>query len=178
MSEIRKYPLDFVKRTMKLYDTLYNEALDNDLEVTLLLNCLLGFIVAIKESDQNNKIPKFNKKIYKLKKEDTDAIPTDIKYREPNLNDNRDNVYKYDLIFDYGHLITQKNMYFLISEIRNSIAHQNIEIENKNGKVKNIIFYCYDKNKVIYFEVKFTIKKLKDFSLFLANNYVEKYTDS
>ena len=46
---IHNYPKEFVERTLNLLDQFYDEARSKELEVTFLLNCLLGLIIATYE---------------------------------------------------------------------------------------------------------------------------------
>jgi hypothetical protein len=49
--ESTNYPKDFVERTKKLVETHYEcIKTTNELEVTFLINCLLGLIVAVAEN--------------------------------------------------------------------------------------------------------------------------------
>lgn len=48
--ENKNYPLEFVERTIKLLEELSPHAKKAELDVTFLLNCTLGLIVATSEN--------------------------------------------------------------------------------------------------------------------------------
>ena len=55
MGEIKIYNIDIVKRTKEILDDYYVEFEKRGREVTFLMNCLLGIIIVITETEKRNR---------------------------------------------------------------------------------------------------------------------------
>ncbi|WP_462137712.1 HEPN family nuclease [Candidatus Mycalebacterium sp.] len=123
MSEYQNFPLDFTKRTLELV-----KEYEGDYEATLLINCLLGLLVAPHEFDEI---------MYLLRREEERT-----KWRKLFL----------DRVEDWGTYKAKDNkekprgqtLINFIRSIRNSLAHFHFEPMHKNKKVKGFCFR--DKN--------------------------------
>lgn len=56
MGAIKNYPIDFPKRTLELIDSFNKREINYRLDVTLLMNCLLGLIVIAVETSKREKL--------------------------------------------------------------------------------------------------------------------------
>ena len=65
--EIKNYPKEFVERTIRLLEELEPKAKEIELEVSFLLNCLLGMVVSVLEN--LNKLDKgqYDKSLFSIK---------------------------------------------------------------------------------------------------------------
>jgi hypothetical protein len=165
----KNYSIEFVERTKQVLEILEQKAKENNLEVTFLLNTLLGLIVMCSEKGKNI----FNKKI------DDDfiekIIPQDIQITEnitiefkQGMDDKIErNITKKEF------LISKEQIWF-IEKIRNGIAHQNIEPNPNGGEIWTHIRIYNKRNNKIDFGVTLSIDQLKKLALSIADTYLEK----
>jgi hypothetical protein len=183
--KIIDYPKEFVERTLELVNTMYADIQNNKkLEVTFLMNCLLGLIVPIVENKQIMKL--FNKNI---DDEFADKIPKTVWYLDNNRDrknhetlqrENKDKPYfivqssdfeiksKGDLIVNTEYI---KQQFF--SKLRNAIAHQNVMARNEDNKWVGVRMWNETKSIIVDFEIEFTIDELRDFASYIAGIYVK-----
>lgn len=172
MSAINIYRIDIIKRTKEILEENFQSFEEKDREVTFLLNCLLGLIVAISENEKR-KVKVFKGNI------DTDfltLIPAKIGFVEGRqLDADLTNADLTELSVKVGHkpALKKKSQLWLINKIRNGIAHQNIEGMNENGKWVSVRLWNSDNNARKDFEVIFVIEELKRFAIALADKYLE-----
>ena len=148
-----KFDIQFIERTRKIidgYKGTYN--------ITLLLNCLLGLIVLPSE-------------FYKRKARTFfDADIADI----PELNDLVNGITFNPTKRQNGNWVAdRKNLRNLVKKVRNGVSHQQIECIDDNGKWDKVVikdFNSYNQNN-LELEVSWTPKQLKEFALFVADNY-------
>ena len=55
MGAIEKYKIGIVKRTKEILQDYYPTFQEKDREVTFLMNCLLGLIIAITEAEKSDR---------------------------------------------------------------------------------------------------------------------------
>ena len=82
MTAIKNYPKDFVERTIRLLKELDPEAKKIDLEVTFLLNCLLGMVVSVLENLNKLDKSEYEKSLFSIKLNNDElenVIPDKIK---------------------------------------------------------------------------------------------------
>lgn len=194
MTRIKDYPKDFVERTIILLNKLEPKAKELDLEVTFLLNCLLGMVVTVLENLNKLDKTEYNKSLFSIKLNNEkikDKIPDKIKairgneiinsYKEQfnaigflkNEGETEIEIGKSIVKFMTASEIRNQDFKWLLNKIRNGIAHQNImptsESENWNG----IRIWNYNSNGLKDFAIQFDVDELKDFSLEVANRYLE-----
>ncbi|WP_296331180.1 HEPN family nuclease [uncultured Treponema sp.] len=180
--EINEIQREFVERTKKLLESSFEEVESiNHYEVTFLLNCLLGLIVAVSEFDSRKKENKiFNKKI----KDDSNFlahIPSDIQYfdnTEVAIGSNYGRLHKRDYSVSEKNKedlqTSDKKQDWYLKKIRNSIAHLNIEPENEGDKWIGVELYNEDQ-KMKDFSVVYKNTELKKFAIYIAGKYLENY---
>lgn len=170
MSEIKDRE-EFVKRTREILEKKYAYfKKDEDREVTFLLNCLLGTIVAVSESKKSNLKGNIDDKFLELFPDKIGFLKK--KSEEYYLSDTE----KSSIDFEVGHRTDLKIMpkRWLLKKIRNGIAHLNIEWENDGGKCKTIRLWNEAASKVKDFEITFEIEQLKDFAIELSKKYLSE----
>lgn len=172
MTEIKKYKIDIINRTSEILDKHYPYFKDNDREVTFLMNCLLGLIIAIFENEKKKR--KFL--IGNIDHNFLTLIPDKIGFI--NSRDITDDLTNQDLtqisvnVRHKDHL-SIKDKYWFVNKLRNGIAHQNIEGINENGKWAGVRIWNENNDKKD-FEIIFQIDELKAFAIGLSNLYNEK----
>jgi len=173
------YPNEFVKRTLRLLKENFHIFNEKDIEVTLLLNCLLGLIVTVRENKKRNKLSFFDDDIddhfltfVPAKVGFVDSKPVSESYDLTKMNMNESNVsvsHKDDL--------KKKPKFWLIDKIRHGIAHQNIEGVNHGGKWVGVrLWNGSNKGKKKNFEIVFTIKQLRKLAIEVSNKYLSFIT--
>ena len=199
MSEAKNYPLDFVKRTIKLINDIEPFAKDEKLEVTFLLNCMLGMIVSVHENTSNTK----QGEIFKTKLNSTelkDVVPKKIKvlkmtYKQAQemSTENKKKINEFGFLKNFKESeiplnpkpikfktekeVLELNLDYVLKNVRNGVAHQNIMPTNENGTWKGIRIWneipIKKKEGVMNFAIAFNISQLRKFSLKVAEIYVE-----
>ena len=187
MSEIINYKLEFVKRTRDIIensDGCFSSAqLDGDSrEVTFLLNCLLGLVVAVSENISVSRILYDNqidedfksniphkvaflrsgdiKKSYKEDGNFTELLSKEQKVLTINIEIKR-----------HKNLSILTKLNFL-TKIRNAIAHQHIEGLNNSGEWVGVKLWN-ESDIGRNFEIEFEIQELKKFALYISEAYIK-----
>ena len=173
MTEIKGYKIDIVKRTKEILNDFYPTFDENDREGTFLMNCLLGLIIAITESEK--KSPKLFRGI--IDEQFIKHIPNRIGFiQSKNIEDDLTNhdLTEIDLNVSHRNDLIGKDKLWLISKLRNCIAHQNIKGINENEKWVGVRLWNMNNNQKD-FEIIFKISELKMFSVELAEKFIEAY---
>ena len=170
MGKINNYKIDFIQRTKEILKTNYQSFEDKDREVTFFLNCLLGLIVTISENEKREK------KVFKdnIDNEFLALIPDKIGFVESNrVDDDLTSTDLTELNVKVGHrnALKGKSQLWFINNIRNGIAHQNIEGINENDKWVGVRLWNTNASKRD-FEIIFTIEQLKQLAIVLSEKYL------
>ena len=174
MSSIRNREA-FVRRTKEILERKYDYFKEEeDREVTFLLNCLLGTIVAVSENEKKTK-KKLSASV--IDGEFLDLIPDKIGFLK-NVKGKYGVKRKYDLTnpethhfdFEVGHKadLKGKEKSWLLNKIRNGIAHLNMEWENELGKCKDIRLWNEPRRDIRDFEIVFAVDELKKLAIELS----------
>lgn len=194
MSEVKKYPEDFVVRTIKLLKELDPKAKELGLEVTFLLNCLLGMVVTVLENiEVIEKSEAFND-LFKIRLKDKSIehiIPKKIKAVKADqlLESYRDQVNQFEFLKNYEknqfcvneteirfmsqNEIRNSEFVWLLRKIRNGIAHQNIAPTSERKEWSGIRIWNYNYTGLKDFAIEFKVNQLKKFSIEVAERYLE-----
>ena len=171
MSSIKNYKIEFVSRTKDLLTENFEDFKSKDKEVTFLLNCLLGLIIAVSE---NEKISNRSLK-GKLDDEFIKNIPDKIGFIIKG-NHNRDLTEQSltNIEAKVGHKLELKSFekLWFINKIRNGIAHQNIESINDNDLWIGLKLWNTNNDKIKDFEIIFTIEELKNLAIKIADDFI------
>ena len=144
MSEMKNFKIDFVKRTIFILNNHYK---DEKYEVTLLLNCLLALVSLPIELKKDE----YDKKIKQYKKDCVSKLTSLSNFANYNK--------------------TTYNTRF--RNIRNAIAHLNIEPITSNKKIESITLRNINNDGIMNFEVNISIENLKMFAEYVANEYIK-----
>ena len=157
MAMMKKFDKEFIERTINI---LENCSKHTEYEVTLLLNCLLALVTLPIE---RNKIKKGNiqsKKITTFQKDSVEKIK-ELKNEREYIN------------------ICEE---YFFNNIRNSIAHLHIELEESNYKnrIENIILRNakndIEFNKKNYdLQINISVQNFKKFALYVAKEYIKRF---
>ncbi len=170
MGEINKYSIDIIKRTKEILENNYKKFEKEDREVTFLMNCLLGLIIAISENEKRKR------RIIKKTIDESflNMIPSKIGFiNSKSIQQDFTDTDLTKLCLNVGHkeeLIGKDKLWF-INKIRNGIAHQNIYGINKNKLWVGVGLWNENNGKKD-FEIVFTIKELKGLAIKLAKEYL------
>lgn len=184
---IHEYPKEFVERTLRLIKECYSDAKTKELEVTFLLNCLLGLIVATHENIENSEYfistrltdPEVNKYIPKaIAKVNLKEINTSIKeiINQKSLVTQLDDRIEFNNTINIEKYSQLKNMTLkqFVRNLRNGIAHQNLMATSDNEHWKGVRIWNHNSDGIKDFEVEFTISELKKFAVFVGEKFIEK----
>lgn len=177
MSEMKNRK-DFVQRTNEMLKDNWPYLQDKDKEVTFLLNCTLGLIVAIAEDEE---IAKNNfKTLFKDNFDRTflDLLPKRIGFvdsKETVCNDLTVDGAEVNVVVGHKEDLVEKDAPWLLKKIRHGIAHLNIRFENEDEQIKTIRLWNnpIHNKRLRDFEVVFEIKELRDFATKLSDRYFE-----
>lgn len=153
MAEMKKFNIDFVKRTITILENYKGEY-----GFSNLINCTLGLIVLPYERNVSSEI--FKKNITEI-----DSLPSfTISIFEP-----------IETIKNGKKIFFPKTLKVLLKKIRNGLAHQNISPKNINGVLNSIVITnkYRDHTDMV---VEFTEFELKNFALFISQTYLKSYS--
>lgn len=188
---IHDYPKEFVERTLKLLDECFDDVKSKDLEVTFLLNCLLGLIVATYEQLDLCQGDFFEKRLAEtdiLQFVPTKIAKVDFKEFNKRL---KDEINKKSLIGQLPETISieseiviqgfkmAKNLTLkeFIKNIRNGIAHQNLMATSQSENWAGVRIWNHNNHGIKDFEVEFSIAQLKKFAHFIGKSFLAHLPD-
>ncbi|MCX4303842.1 MAG: HEPN family nuclease [Clostridia bacterium] len=150
MSEMERFDKEFVKITKKLLEKYYD---DEEYEVTLLLNflsALVSFPIEMNQEKNSEEAEIFQQKCVDKFKE--------LKNQDYKGDKNRD----------------ENNFFY---NIRNSIAHFNIELLPNNSEIESITLWSESNNgkRNINFKANISVNNLKKFAIYVANEYITTF---
>lgn len=149
MSEIVNFNKEFVERTKNVLERNYG---NEEYEVTLLLNCLLGLVsfpIELLKDKSNQEAKEFQ----------TDCVR------------------KLEELIDKNEDYKNPNKYFTFRNIRNSIAHIGIEPLPYDNQIGKIIFTSKKNNKNYAITLKFciSVENLYIFANYVAEEYLKRF---
>jgi hypothetical protein len=161
------YPKDFVKRTKNLIESHYEYIKTNSkLEVTFLINCLLGLIVVVAENNKEINISQILNNIPKIGFLDKEASNTST---QELINRN-----EITITIKHKECLAKKGGQWFLTKLRNAIAHQNIEPINEEGKWTGVKMWNKTNGGIKDFEIELTNDELKELALNIAERYLDK----
>ena len=171
MGAIEKYKIEIVKRTKEILQDYYPIFIEKDREVTFLMNCLLGLIIAITEAE------KIDKKLLrgKIDEEFIRNIPDKVGFiqlRRLDLDLADKDLTEINLNVGHKSDLLGQDKFWFITKLRNCIAHQNIYGINEDSEWIGVRLWNINNSKKD-FEIIFTIDELKNYAIELATNYLE-----
>lgn len=149
MAEMKEFNTEFIKRTIEILNNCSDKT---EYDTTLLINCLLGLLVHPIEDYKDEKISNINQYktncVNKLRELSSKSIKTD-----PNNKDDQS----------------------IFRNIRNSVAHLNVELGSYKGTIESITFSnrIGGKKGKVTLEFTLSVKNLKEFALYVGNEYLK-----
>lgn len=178
MSESNNYPVDIVERTEAILKTDYFSS--TEYEVTFLVNCLSGILIAAKEFDSRK-----GKKLGNLffTPPILAIIPENLTFFNRNDAINRVTLHNQSISWEVlgktslSTILTKPNynIGWFLEKIRNAIAHQHIEAINTDGKWTGILLWNEPQTGVKDFMIEFSVAGLREFALHIAGLYLNIY---
>jgi hypothetical protein len=174
MTQAVDYKNEIIERTNDLIEEFYNSVCKKGLEVTFLVNCLLGLIVAAVENNNSKSIFTGN-----IGKKFGTKIPEKVRYLAPPKRNQRKRSNKefpkliHEIkwkVKDKTDLMKGYGKHKFISHIRNGIAHQNMTAINENKQWQGIRMWN-EHDGLVDFEIEFTNNELKEFALYIADEF-------
>lgn len=150
MAEMKDFNKDFVNRTIKLLKRKDDE---KDLEVTLLLNCMLGMVVLPIERYKNDKEKVIiNNYMIKCVKKLKQLAGQTFKTDPENESETK-----------------------IFCNIRNSIAHLNVTMSSYKGQIEKVTLKNYKTGNKRKETLSYTlsIDNLREFAIYIAEEYLK-----
>lgn len=154
--EIKKFEIEFVQRTKDLLIDY-----QGPWDMSNLINCTLGLIILPYETIKGKSSLSFwDTELDKI----PDLPPFRLLIFEPIKSIKKSRIIYYP-----------KTLKVLLQKIRNGLAHQRIEPVNQNGKFAGVIIRNYFDDAQTHqdLEIQFSQHQLKDFALFVADEYLK-----
>ena len=159
MGEINNYSTEFPTRTLKLLNSFQEANIDYNLNVTFLMNCLLGLIVTAVENSNRRKLIKGNVDDQLL-----NFLPDELEFI---ISDQA-------LSFHPKKLLKSKGKLSVLKKIRNGIAHQHVEPHNRNNNWVGVTLWNVTPKEEIDFRISLTTTQLNSLAIHITNNYLEE----
>lgn len=158
MGAVSDYNAEFPIRTLRLVETFQSKNVDYTLNVTLLMNCLLGLIVVAVENSDRRQLITGN-----LDDEFLDLLPDTIELKVGNqeLKEHPKSVLK-----TRGKLST-------LRKIRNSIAHQHVQPHNHGDNWIGVTLWNLTPQNTIDFRLELSTAQLKALATYIAHQYLQ-----
>ncbi len=156
---MKNFEIEFVKRTKEILMQY-----DGTRDMSILINCTLGLIILPYEKMRENPPSLWDIELDKI----SNHPCFKLMFFKPIKGIKKSQVRYYP-----------KTMAVLLRKIRNGLAHQHIEPVNEEGKFAGAIIRNYfeqgDQQK-LDLEIHFSQQELKEFALFIANEYLKNRT--
>jgi hypothetical protein len=194
MTATKNYPKEFVARTILLFDKVEMSAKKEGLEVTFLLNCLLGLIVSVLENIDKLDKSDFDKSFFAVKLNSDELkgiIPLSIKAIKDIdiLNSYKEQINSHGFLKEISEeciliksstisfipkqILFNYDLIWLLRKIRNGIAHQNIMPTSESDTWKGIRLWNHNPQGIKNFAIEFNISELRKFSKEIAERYLK-----
>lgn len=158
MGAVNNYSTEFPKRTLKLLKSFQDKKIDYKLNVTFLMNCLLGLIVTAVENSERRQLIQGN-----VDDEMLGFLPDNI---ELKIGNQPLQVHPKTAVKNRGKLSTLK-------KIRNAIAHQHVEPDNQNNNWVGVTLWNVNPQNEIDFRIKLTTAQLNSLANYITNHYLQ-----
>ncbi len=158
---MKNFEIEFVKRTKELLLQY-----DGSRDMSILINCTLGLIILPYEATQESPPPLWDTELDKI----TNLPSFRLETFKPIEHIKKKSGVKYH----------PKTLAVLLEKIRHGLAHQHIEPVNENAKFAGVIIKNYfpPNSCNIDLEVRFNQQELKEFALFIADEYLKNRTQA
>jgi len=158
MGAVNNYSTEFPKRTLKLLKSFQDKKIDYKLNVTFLMNCLLGLIVTAVENSERRQLIVGN-----VDDELLNLFPENVELKIGNQN----------LLALPKAVLKTRGKLSILKKIRNSIAHQHVEPDNRNNNWVGVTLWNITPQGEIDFRIELTTVQLNSLANYITNNYLQ-----
>lgn len=158
MGAVDNYSVEFPRRTLKLLQSFEAKNIDYNLNVTFLMNCLLGLIVTAIENSERRQLINGN-----VDDEMLSFLPDNVELKVANQNLKE---YPKSVLKTRGKLATLK-------KLRNSIAHQHIVPHNRNNNWVGVTLWNVHPRDGMDFRIELTTAQLNSLANYITNHYLQ-----
>ena len=158
MGAVNNYNTEFPQRTLKLLKSFQDKEIDYNLNVTFLMNCLLGLIVTAVENSERRQLIVGN-----ADEELLDLLPASLELKVGNQ----------DLSVHPKSILKTRGKLSTLKKIRNSIAHQHVEPHNRNNNWVGVTLWNVHPRDGIDFRIELTTAQLNSLATYITSNYLQ-----
>lgn len=158
MGAVNNYSTEFPKRTLKLLKSFQEKKIDYKLNVTFLMNCLLGLIVTAVENSERRQLIQGN-----VDDEMLVFIPDNIELKIGNQN----------LISHPKSILKTRGKLSTLKKIRNAIAHQHVEPHNKKNNWVGVTLWNVHPQDGMDFRIELSTAQLNLLANYITNHYLQ-----
>ncbi len=158
MGAVHNYSTEFPKRTLQLLKSFQDKKIDYNLNVTLLMNCLMGLIVTAVENSERKQLITGN-----VDDELLNLFPDKVELVLGNQ----------PLSVHPKVILKTRSKLSILKKIRNAIAHQHVEPHNKNDNWVGVTIWNEPQPGIINFRIELNTAQLNNLATFIANHYLQ-----
>jgi len=158
MGAVNNYNTEFPQRTLKLLKSFQDKKIDYKLNVTFLMNCLLGLIVTAVENSERRQLITGN-----VDDDLLNLLPENIELKIGNQ----------DLSILPKATLKARAKLSTLKKIRNAIAHQHVEPTNQNNNWIGVTLWNVNPQNEIDFRIKLTTAQLNSLATYITSNYLQ-----
>jgi len=158
MGAVNNYSTEFPKRTLKLLKSFQDKKIDYKLNVTFLMNCLLGLIVTAVENSERRQLI-----IGNVDDELLNFLPDNVELKIGNQ----------PLLVHPKAVLKARGKLSTLKKIRNSIAHQHVEPHNQNNNWIGVTLWNVHPRDGMDFRIELTTAQLNSLASYITNHYLQ-----
>lgn len=158
MGAVNNYNIEFPRRTLKLLQSFRDKKVDYNLNVTFLMNCLLGLIVTAVENSERQQLMAGN-----VDNDLLNLLPDNVEIKVGN----------HPLAtFPKARLLTRGKL-SVLKKIRNGIAHQHVNPHNNGNNWIGVTIWNVNPGGEIDFRLSLTTQQLHSLATYIAEHYLQ-----
>jgi len=158
MGEVNNYNTEFPQRTLKLLKSFQDKNIDYELNITFLMNCLLGLIVTAVENSERRELI-----IGNVDDELLNFLPNNVELKIGNQS-----------LANYTKVILKtRGKLSVLKKIRNAIAHQHVEPHNRDNNWVGVTLWNVNPQNEIDFRIGLTTAQLNSLANYITNHYLQ-----
>lgn len=158
MGAVNNYSTEFPRRTLKLLESFQAKKIDYNLNVTFLMNCLLGLIVTAVENSERRQLITGN-----VDDEMLSFLPDNVELKIGNQ----------DLQVHPKSILKTRGKLSTLKKVRNSIAHQHVEPHNRNNNWVGVTLWNVNPQNEIDFRIVLTTAQLNSLANYITRHYLQ-----
>lgn len=158
MGAVYNYSTEFPIRTLKLLKSFQSKKIDYNLNITFLMNCLLGLIVTAVENSERRQLITGN-----VDDELLSFLPDNVELKIGNQ----------DLQVHPKSVLKTRGKLSTLKKVRNSIAHQHVEPHNRNNNWVGVVLWNVNPQNEIDFRIELTTAQLNSLANYITQHYLQ-----